>query len=209
MGQHSQLGTIDPQFIISTPEGTRFAPAKAILNQFELAKQECRDTANLAAWMPILRSYIPGLLTQCVDSQQLGVRMVSRWLQEYMFAGDGDAENKANMIAEWFANYENFRSHGRRVGREQIVGMGVNVVELESDSQLQDGVLSVYHSTAHTFSGGTQAVKIIENHNGRAWVRIGGQVVIPAPLVPSPVTPTPVTPPPSNRAARRRAKQGR
>ena len=42
MGQHSQLGPIDPQFIISTPEGPRSAPAKAILNQFEKAKEECR-----------------------------------------------------------------------------------------------------------------------------------------------------------------------
>lgn len=63
MGQHSQLGPIDPQFIISTPEGSRSAPAKAILNQFERAKAECSDPANLAAWMPILRAYIPGLLT--------------------------------------------------------------------------------------------------------------------------------------------------
>ena len=67
MGQHSQLGPIDPQFIIQTPEGTRSAPSKAILNQFELAKKECKDASNLAAWMPILRMYGPGLLTQCAE----------------------------------------------------------------------------------------------------------------------------------------------
>ena len=69
MGQHSQLGPIDPQFIISTPEGARSAPAKAILNQFEQAKKECRDPSNLPAWMPIIRTYAPGLLTQCEDSE--------------------------------------------------------------------------------------------------------------------------------------------
>jgi len=47
MGQHSQLGPIDPQFTIQTPEGPRSAPAKAILNQFELAKTECKEAANL------------------------------------------------------------------------------------------------------------------------------------------------------------------
>ena len=47
MGQHSQLGPIDPQFIISTPEGPRSAPAKAILNQFEMAKKQCADPSKL------------------------------------------------------------------------------------------------------------------------------------------------------------------
>lgn len=32
MGQHSQLGPIDPQFSITTPEGARTSPAKAILD---------------------------------------------------------------------------------------------------------------------------------------------------------------------------------
>ena len=87
MGQHSQLGPIDPQFIISTPEGARSAPAKAILNQFERAKRECSSPANLPAWMPILRTYAPGLLSQCVDSQQLATDMVAGWLRRYMLSG--------------------------------------------------------------------------------------------------------------------------
>ena len=81
MGQHSQLGPIDPQFIIATPEGQRSAPAKAILNQFERAKLECSTPENLPAWMPILRTYSPGLLSQCVDSQQLASDMSRRLAQ--------------------------------------------------------------------------------------------------------------------------------
>ena len=98
MGQHSQLGPIDPQFTIQTPEGPRSAPAKAILNQFELAKKECKEASNLAAWMPILRGYMPGLLTQCQDSRTLAVRMVSTWLKQYMFANDKDGETKAQQL---------------------------------------------------------------------------------------------------------------
>jgi hypothetical protein len=148
MGQHSQLGPIDPQFIISTPEGPRSAPAKAILNQFELAKQQCRDPSNLPAWLPILRSYLPGLLTQCEDSRQLAVRMVSSWLNRYMF--EGKSEEKARQIAEWFADYESFQSHGRRVGPDQAVEVGVNVIPLERDQAMHDAVLSVHHATMHT-----------------------------------------------------------
>ena len=200
MGQHSQLGPIDPQFIISTPEGARSAPAKAILNQFELAKRECRMPENLAAWMPILRTYSPGLLTQCQDSQKLASNMVAGWLERYMLSDEEDSKEKSRAIADWFADYESFHSHGRRVGRDQARSKGVRVVNLEDDARLQDALLSVHHATMHTF-GSTPAQKIIENHHGRAWVRMG-TVQIPA-------SPTD-TPPdrPSNRAERRRQGKG-
>ena len=42
---------------------------------------------------------------------------------------------------------------------------------LEKDSQLQDLVLSVFHATTHTFSS-TPAMKIIENQNGKAFIKI-------------------------------------
>jgi len=210
MGQHSQLGPIDPQFIVNTPEGPRSAPAKAILNQFELAKKECKDPSNLAAWMPILRGYMPGLLTQCGDSRTLAVTMVSTWLKQYMFASDKDAETKAAEIAQWFADYESFQSHGRRVSPDEAIKKGLKVVWLESDNLLQDAVLSVHHATMHTFSG-TPASKIIENHHGRAWVRMTGQVVIQAPVGPigPPSTNPPPNNPPLNRAERRRLEKER
>lgn len=206
MGQHSQLGPIDPQFIISTPEGERSAPAKAILKQFELAKSECTNQANLLAWMPILRTYAPGLLTQCEQSQKLASDMVAGWLQRYMFSGEADAQKKADEIAEWFADYDSFRSHGRRIGRTQARERGVKVVDLEDDDELQDAVLSVHHATAHTFSG-APAHKIIENHNGRAWIRTGGDFNIPIPAVPLPVPPPPQDEPAPSRAERRRQEK--
>ncbi|MBI4289766.1 MAG: serine protease [Chloroflexi bacterium] len=202
MGQHSQLGPIDPQFIISTPEGPRSAPAKAILDQFELAKEQCKDPSNLAAWMPILRSYAPGLLKQCQDSQTLARTMVSNWLRRYMFAGSPEAEGKAGSVAAWFANYDNFKSHGRRVGPEQAAEVGVRVTRLEDDHGLQDAVLSVHHAAMHTFAG-TPATKIIENHHGRAWIRSVRQVVVQAPPAQAPPD-IPGSAPLLNRAERRR-----
>ena len=197
MGQHSQLGPTDPQFIISTPEGARTAPAAAILKQFELAKRECQNPENLAAWMPILRTYAPGLLTQCEASQGLATSMVAGWLERYMMAGQTEAQEKSREIANWFADFEGFGSHGRRVGRDQARERGIKVIDLEDDHDFQDAVLSVHHATMHTFSG-TPAQKIIENHHGRAWVRLGG---VPAEIAPPSIPKQPVLE--GNRAERR------
>ena len=177
MGQHSQLGPTDPQFIVATPEGPRSAPAQAIIDQFEMAKEECRsDPAVLAAWMPIIRSYAHGLLTQCRKARAQAVEMVSGWLQRFMLATYPSSAAKADEIANWFTDYDNFGSHGERVGRDQPRALGLRVEDLETDHQLQDAVLSVHHATMHTFSG-TGAVKIIENHHGRAWIRSAARAV--------------------------------
>ena len=205
MGEHSQLGPIDPQFTIQTPEGPRSAPAKAILNQFELAKTECKDPANLAAWMPILRGYLPGLLALCQDSSILAATMVSSWLENYMFTGDPQAKQKAKEIADWFADYESFQTHGRRVSPDEAIAKGLKVVWLESDPNLQDAVLSVHHATAHTFTG-TPSTKIIENHHGRAWIKMNNPILVPAPMqAPVPAGGAPQL----SRADRRRATKGR
>jgi Serine dehydrogenase proteinase len=167
MGAHSQLGPIDPQLTISTPEGPRTAPAQAILDQFELAKEQCQDTKNIAAWLPILRLYGPGLLAQCTHSRELAESFATRNLAQYMFKGD---EPKAKATAAWFADFREFRSHGRRVNREDARAQGLNVTNLEDDHGLQDAVLSVHHAYSLTL-GNSAAVKIIESHTGRCWVQ--------------------------------------
>jgi len=207
MGAHSQLGPIDPQFVISTPDGPRAAPGQAILDQFEQAKKECRDPQNLAAWMPILRAYLPGLLAMCQDQRDLAKRVVRQWLEDYMLRGDPEAEKKAEAAADWFTNYEYFGSHRRRVSLHDVRELGLRVTALEDDGDLQDAVLSVHHCYSLTHST-TAAVKIIENHLGKAYVKIEREIIIaPAGAPPGTARPVQPTPPPS-RAARRRAERG-
>ncbi|GAI15319.1 unnamed protein product, partial [marine sediment metagenome] len=63
----------------------------------------------------------------------------------------------------------------------------LEIGNLEDDQDLQDLVLSVFHTTTHTFNA-TPAVKIIENHLGKAFVKQSQQLVL---QVPPPQTPTP------------------
>ncbi len=180
MARHSQLGPIDPQFFLNTPEGIRSSPGQAILDQFELAKDECRDIKNLAAWTPILRSYAPGLLALCKDQQHLSELLVAKWLQQYMFRGRKDAEEQAKKVAKWFADYSEFKSHGRPVRIDQLEELELNVTALEKDQNLQDAVLSVHHCFTHTFSSAPHVTKIVENNVGKAYVRISmaGELIV-------------------------------
>jgi hypothetical protein len=96
----------------------RFAPAEAIRAQFEEAKNDlAKNPQNTAAWLPILRSYAPALLQQCVDSAELSKTIVRSWLTCYMFNGQADAAAKAQAVASHLSDYGTFKSHARRVAR--------------------------------------------------------------------------------------------
>ena len=128
-----------------------------------------------------------------------------------MFSGDKEGETKAKAIADWFADYESFQSHGRRVSPDEAIAKGLKVTWLENDHQLQDLILSVHHAASHTITG-TTTTKIIENHHGRAWIKMAG-VIVQAPLPAPGQTPTPskvIGSPsnaPMNRAERRRLER--
>jgi hypothetical protein len=172
MDKHSFLGPIDPQFFVNTPLGVRPVPAQAILDQFNKAKEECKDPANLAAWLPMLGQFGPGLLVQCENALDLSRRIVENWLQQYMFAGYPDARDRASEVSRWLGDHGAFKTHARHITREQLQAKGLRIEHLETDQIMQDLVLSVFHAMMHAFNG-TPAVKVIENHTGKAWVRLG------------------------------------
>lgn len=180
MAKHSSLGPIDPQFILQTQLGVQVIPAQAILEQFERAQLECRDPQLATSWFPILGQYGPALIIQCTNALNLARELVEKWLHDYMF--NGKTPNPAHDIAEELSNHGNFKSHGRHIPILKAQKMGLNIQPLEDDHQLQEHVLSVFHATMHTFSA-TPASKIIENHLGRAFVKLQPQMVVQQPMI--------------------------
>lgn len=183
MGTHSFLGPVDPQFIMQTETGRAAIPAHAILAQFELAKRECSNQTLLPAWIPMLRQYGPALLVQCQLAQELSRTLVAEWLETFMFSGYGDAKTKAEAIATALADHGLFKSHGRFIDRKQARDMGLTIDDLEGHPATENAVLGLFHSTTHTFNG-TAAVKILENNNGRAFIKLQ-QTFIQAPTPPA------------------------
>lgn len=170
MGKHSFLGPIDPQIIYRTKNGLESSPAQAILDQFDMAKKECRDPQNLPVWMPILELYGPSLIVQCRHALDLSKKYVEDWLKSYMFRDDEDGEKKAAKIAEILANHRQFKSHSYHITRDEAIRFDLKVEKLEDDEKLQDLALSVFHATIHTFNR-TPSVKIIEYQYGSAYIR--------------------------------------
>ncbi|MBV8128526.1 MAG: hypothetical protein JO114_12850 [Planctomycetaceae bacterium] len=69
----------------------------------------------------------------------------------------------------WFLSGCYPKAHSRHLHKEQCKEMGLDVVDLETDQELQDLVLTVHHAFMHTFAH-SPAIKIVENHLGIATV---------------------------------------
>lgn len=194
MGRHSELGPIDPQILVPVPGGARYAPAHAILRDFERAQRELAEDVNrMAAWTPILHTYAGGLLEFCSQQIKLSQEIVAGWLSRYMLrhpdAGVSEAERDAVAfeIAEYFGSAESYdrcRTHGRPIRVEELEGIkGLRVLPLEKDDDLQDAILSIYHALDLTFNG--PVVKIVENHLGARYALVQHNVQVQLPPPPS------------------------
>jgi hypothetical protein len=180
MGQHSSLGPVDPQLLIRVNNMPQMVPAQAIIDQFRMAQEECQDQRKLASWLPILSQYGPALLVQCENALTLSRKLVQNWLAKYMFAGRPrpEARQKARQIATMLADHNKHHTHSRHLSREVCRGKGMIIKNLEDDQVLQDYVLSAFHAATITYMS-TPATKIIENQNGRAFIKFGRPSAFP------------------------------
>jgi len=159
MGKHSNLGPIDPQM--------GGLACQAIINEFEQAKREIRLNPHVAPlWQVIIGKYHPTLIGACVQAIEWSERMVENWLTYNMCENEPE---KVKDILKTFSDHQKQKSHSRHISKKECEEIGLNITSLEDDEDFQDYILTTHHAFMHTFSS-TRAVKIIENHNGLAYI---------------------------------------
>ena len=173
MGKHSNLGPIDPQFA--------GIPAHGVVEEFNRAKKEIReDVSNIPIWQPIIAKYNPTLIGECEKAIAWSTEMTSEWLSTGMFKRDDAKEEKIKRILEELGDHALTKSHSRHISVERCRNMGLHVLALEESHELQEAVLSLHHACMLTFSA-TNAIKIIENHSGAAFIKMLQQLLVSGP----------------------------
>jgi hypothetical protein len=167
MGRQSQLGPIDPHFIV----GQLSLSARAVVDQFERARRDIKQNVQAAhVWAPLLGSIGPALLQEAHNALQYGERMVAQWLEKYMFRSHSRRKAWAKSAARHFNDATRHKSHGRRIDREEARSKHINIEDLEADQALQEAVLTSYHLVTILFEKGP-ATKVILSDTGKAWVK--------------------------------------
>ena len=145
MGKQSNLGPIDPQF--------SGIAAREVLNEFRRAVEEIKEEpARIPLWQTIIGKYHPTFIGECENAVAWAQEIVERWLLEGMFQGRKDAKKQVERIVRELSDHSELKSHSRHLHKEQCKEMGLDVVDLETDQELQDLVLTVHHAFMHTFA---------------------------------------------------------
>ncbi|EIW8579045.1 S49 family peptidase [Klebsiella aerogenes] len=162
MGKQSNIGPFDPQM--------GGLPAHGILEEVEKAKQEMmEDHRTIPFWSFNLQKLHPTFIGECEKAIKWASEIVSEWLISGMFNGEDDARHKAELICGRLNDHSTTYAHARHIHMDKAREIGLKIVSLEDDQELQDLVLTIHHSYMHTF-GSSTAVKIIENHNGSTMI---------------------------------------
>jgi ATP-dependent protease ClpP protease subunit len=174
MGKHSSLGPIDPQFGVIA--------AANLLEEVKKAREEILKNPSMSLfWNPILSKITPSFLERCEWAIKDSNDFIEAALRKNMFSRKtpDEQDRLVESVASLFANNEG-RAHNTHIQYQACSDAGLNVLRLEDDPKLQDLVLTVHHCYMHTLSN-TAAFKIIENHLGRAQVRIQQLVMMQGP----------------------------
>lgn len=175
MGKHSSLGPVDPQF--------RGTPAHGIKEEFERAYNEIQkkdgtvDQGKIAVWQPIIAKYPPAFVGECEKAITWSSEIVTEYLKKGMFKNDKEADSKVQRILNELGDHALTKSHSRHLSAQKCKDIGLKIIDLENDHNLQEKVLTVHHACIHTLAS-TGAFKLTENQEGVAFIQIAKQVMV-------------------------------
>lgn len=158
MGKQSSLGPIDPQF------GNM--AACNVIREFRNASEEVKlDPSKIPMWQAVFSKIPPGFITQCQQAIDLSADLASKWLQSSMFKEYPNAKEKAMSIVGFLNDSKNTYAHENHIDADLAKKIGLNIIDLETDQDLQDIVLTIHHAYMETFNQ-SPLYKMVENHVG-------------------------------------------
>ncbi len=164
MGKHSNLGPIDPQI--------NGKPTHGIIEEFEKAKDEIsKNPRSIPVWQTILSKYSPTLIGECEKAIHWSESMVADWLENNMFDTDADKKDKSAAVIKELGSHALTLSHDRHLAPDILKDLGLKIVDIEDDQDLQDKILSLHHACIITLTQ-TPAYKLIENQEGKAYIQL-------------------------------------
>ena len=160
MGKESSLGPVDPQF--------HGLSCQEAVDEFDQAVAEVTaNPASLGLWQLRISKYTPTFLVACKNALDWSKSYTKNWLARNYRLGEADAIE----MSKPFVEHSESKSHSRHISVEQCKTIGLNIVELENDSVLQNLVLSLHHAYMIFFDKGT-AFKAVENQLGARYLRV-------------------------------------
>lgn len=165
MSGSSELGPIDPQFVMPTPQGMQVIPAWTIVRGFEEAIKDAvdQDGKIKVAYIPILNNIDVAKIKEAKEALENAKRIAEEFLKSGMLKND---PKKAETTAKALAFAEKYTLHAHLIDwREARVLLGNNsVVYLKPDDEEWKLYWELYVRSA-TFLENPALVKLFESES--------------------------------------------
>ncbi len=164
MGPYSSIGPTDPQVFLNE----NYVPVDAIINEFNSAFQDVsQDPAKALLWSERLKQVPFGKLKAAENMKDNSLKYLKTLLKERN--GKNKKPEEIDKLAKFLNSHEDHSSHGKGISLDMAIEKGLNVTDLRTDKELEDLVLSIYHSVIVLFQR-TTAQKIIINNTKRRYI---------------------------------------
>lgn len=183
MDDRSTLGPIDPQIIITTPQGgITSAPVQDILDGFAKVRQILKDQPDaITAYLPMLQKLDLHIFEICENAKLLAHTLAQNWLENYMFKDRRNRKKMAATIAEKLSSHKENLSRARTIGFYKAHKLGLEVRDLRNNSELRQKLWQLY-CLIELYFDRTPAVKLFENSRGTSWARLHSEQIIQIPV---------------------------
>lgn len=132
MSDPSELGPIDPQILIRSPNGiSDYRPAKAFLDGIEEIMKISQDRGLNPVYFPILQNIDPAFLKHCHQAIEHTKTLATKWLMRSMCK---DNKSKAEKITEHLL-YD-YPDHGQVINWQEAENLGLKVCYYDFHSEL-------------------------------------------------------------------------
>lgn len=164
MGPYSSLGPTDPQVFLNN----NYVPVNAIIEEFEMAFEEVsKDPHRALLWNERLKQIPFGRMKAAQNMDVNSLNYLKKLLTKRN-CNNLDNE-KIDSLAKFLNSGKTHSSHGRGISLQDAITQGLNVKDLRKEKDLEDAVLSIYHSAIILFEK-TSVQKIIVNHLGKRYI---------------------------------------
>jgi len=170
MGYLSEIGPIDPQIRVVTPEGRfHFVPAHAFIDSFRGLQQQIIQGTPPHAVIPSLQQLRPELIDMCLKAIAFSKQFAENWLSKHMLRYDVE---KAKEVAKELANIQRWLSHGKVISCKDAKELGLVVEEVPKNSELWKLIWELHCRSEHLLNI-TNNVKLFENEKINLTYAIG------------------------------------
>jgi hypothetical protein len=173
MGYLSEIGPIDPQVRLVTPQGSfQFIPAYSLLGGVNQVDQMMKAGIDQRIVLGLLQKIDPAFLDFAGKAIAYSRSFAETQLKNHMLSNDPE---KAKKIAKDLSDNNKWLSHGKRIGIREATELGLNITPLDRKSDLwkllweyygraqmhlNSGVIKLYETSSFSLSLGMQGQRV-------------------------------------------------